>query len=165
MISTLQTSIGLNSLPDILNCRWTNCTDPGRWLQGLLGWLGPPSSQFSGDYDDTSVGLVFITLWLFNSSPWEMAPIEIDGLPNLKMVILTRWYFYFWAPNPTRLGLSITADRRIIPRIKWSWWYLTVITHWRVYIHIEYNIYILHYIYRILWDVNWRYNQSYNLVL
>jgi hypothetical protein len=25
------------------------------------------------------------TLWLFNSSPWYRWPIEIDGLPFLKM--------------------------------------------------------------------------------
>ena len=27
------------------------------------------------------------TIWLFNTSPWYRWPIEIDGLPNLKMVI------------------------------------------------------------------------------
>jgi hypothetical protein len=27
------------------------------------------------------------TLWLFNSSPWDRWPIEIDGLPINSMVI------------------------------------------------------------------------------
>ena len=31
--------------------------------------------------------LVGYTLWLFNSLPWYRWPIEIDGLPFLKMVI------------------------------------------------------------------------------
>ena len=42
--------------------------------KGCLADEDTPSSQFSGDYDDTSVGLVFITLWLFNSSPWYRRP-------------------------------------------------------------------------------------------
>ena len=38
-----------------------------------------------------------------NSSPWYIWPIEIDGLPNLKMVIfhgellvITRGYMFLW---------------------------------------------------------------------
>ena len=28
---------------------------------------------------------MMVYLWLFNSLPWYRWPIEIDGLPNLKM--------------------------------------------------------------------------------
>ena len=58
----------------------------------------------------TNAGIAYITyiaypLVMTNSSPWYRWPIEIDGLPNLKMVIFhgyvshNQMYIYIYIPN------------------------------------------------------------------